>query len=189
MSSNAVYFSKFLVTTQVFYKTRHTFALINLKPLVPGHILIIPLRTQVVRLKDLNHEETIDYFDTLQVIHQFIKWQFKADSLNIAIQDGPEAGQTVPHLHTHVIPRYRVHNKGDRIYEDLDQWRFQQWEQRRKEYLDVGGREGRKALAKPDDQRYERTAEDMKQEANHLKSQLSKFFEQYPHLKRDYCEI
>ncbi|CAR27314.1 ZYRO0C13970p [Zygosaccharomyces rouxii] len=189
MTSNTVYFSRFIVTSQVFYKSRYTYALVNLKPLVPGHVLIVPLRTQVGQLSDLNKEETIDYFDTLQVVHQFIKWQYEADSLNIAIQDGPEAGQTVPHLHTHVIPRYRANNKGDRIYEDLDQWRFQQWEQRRQEYLDMGGREGRKNFAKPDDQRFARSEQEMKEEAQHLRSQLLKFFEEYPHLKRDLSEI
>lgn len=189
MTSQAVYFSKILVTSQVFYKTKYTYALVNLKPLLPGHILIVPLRTGVHNLCDLNKEETIDYFDTVQVVHQFIKWQFQADSLNIAIQDGPEAGQTVPHLHTHVIPRYRANNNGDRIYEDLDQWRFQQWEQRRQEYLGAGGREGRKQLAKPDDQRFARGVEEMAQEAKYLREQFSKFFEEYPHLKRDICEI
>ncbi|CDH17986.1 related to Bis(5'-adenosyl)-triphosphatase [Zygosaccharomyces bailii ISA1307] len=183
--TNAVYFSKFLVTKQVFFQTNHSYALVNLKPLVPGHILIVPLRTQVHNLCDLTSEETLDYFDTLQVIHQFIKWQFKADSLNIAIQDGPEAGQTVPHLHTHVIPRYRLNNVGDRFYEDLDKWRFNDWEQRRQDYLSMGAREGRKAFAKPDDQRYARTQEDMEDEARYLANQLNKFFLENPHLKRE----
>lgn len=187
--TNAIYFSRFLVTKQVFYKTNYTYALVNLKPLVPGHILIVPLRTGVHNLCDLTKEETVDYFDTLQVVHQFIKWQFKADSLNIAIQDGPEAGQTVPHLHTHVIPRYRTGNVGDRIYDDLDKWRFEVWEQRRTEYLDMGARDGRKSLAKPDDQRHARTTEDMNQEAVFLRNQVDKFFLENPHLKRDICSL
>lgn len=66
--------------------------------------------------------ESQDYFKTLQLIHRFIKWQYKADSINVAIQDGPEAGQSVPHLHTHIIPRYKINNVGDLIYDKLDHW-------------------------------------------------------------------
>lgn len=170
-----VYFSKYVVTPQVFFKTKYTYALVNLKPLVPGHVLIVPLRNQVVRLSDLTHEESVDYFNTLQVIQKFITWQYKADSLNIAIQDGPEAGQTVPHLHAHIIPRYRLNNFGDKVYDKLENWRFESWEQRRSEYLSVGGREGRKKLAKPDDQRLSRTENEMSQEALELQERFAEF--------------
>lgn len=173
--TSPIYFSKYVVTPQVFFKSRYTYALVNLKPLVPGHVLIVPLRREVVRLSDLTHEESLDYFDTLQLIQRFISWQFKADSLNIAIQDGPEAGQTVPHLHTHIIPRYRANNIGDKIYNKLDEWEFQSWDERRAEYLNRGGREGRKQLAKPDDQRFARSPEEMKQEAIELQEKLSQF--------------
>lgn len=182
-----IYFSKFLVTSQVFYKSRYTFALVNLKPLVPGHVLIVPLRTSVVHLADLTPEESSDYFRTLQTVHQFIKHEFKADSLNVAIQDGPEAGQTVPHLHTHIIPRYRVNNIGDKIYEKLDEWSFEDqlddWQQRHKEYVSVGGRNGRKQLGKPDVEREPRSNEEMYQEANALSEKLKLFLQEYPHLK------
>ncbi|QLQ80960.1 hypothetical protein HG537_0E03150 [Torulaspora globosa] len=170
-----IYFYKYVVTPQVFFKSKYTYALVNLKPLVPGHVLIVPLRTQVVRLSDLTPDESTDYFNTLQLIQKFISWHFKADSLNIAIQDGPEAGQSVPHLHTHIIPRYRTNNIGDQIYDKLDDWRFQSWDERRNEYLAIGGREGRKKLAKPDDQRIARSDDEMAQEAAELERQLAEF--------------
>lgn len=40
-------------------------------------------------------------------------------SFNIAIQDGREAGQTVPHVHCHIIPRTRESTEGDELYERL----------------------------------------------------------------------
>jgi bis(5'-adenosyl)-triphosphatase len=49
---------------------------------------------------------------------------FKATSLNIAIQDGPDAGQSIPHLHVHIIPRTQgdLDDRGgsDAIYDMLD---------------------------------------------------------------------
>ncbi|KAM3161713.1 Bis(5'-adenosyl)-triphosphatase [Lachancea thermotolerans] len=181
--TSAVYFSKFLVTKQVFYKSKHSYALVNLKPLVPGHVLVVPLKTSVVNLADLSREENEDFFNTVQLIHRFIKHHYKADSLNIAIQDGPEAGQTVPHLHTHIIPRYRTNNVGDKIYEMIDSWSYESWEERRREYLSSGGREGRKQLAKPDDQRVESSEERMEQEAVELSKELARFLENNPTLK------
>jgi bis(5'-adenosyl)-triphosphatase len=49
---------------------------------------------------------------------------FKATSLNIAIQDGPDAGQSVPHLHVHIIPRTKgdLEDRGgsDAIYDMME---------------------------------------------------------------------
>ncbi len=49
---------------------------------------------------------------------------YRASSLNIAMQDGADAGQSVPHLHTHIIPRKRadLDDRGgsDAIYSMID---------------------------------------------------------------------
>lgn len=115
-----VYFYKYLVNHQVFFRSKYTYALVNIKPLVPGHVLVVPLRTSILRFADLSVEESQDYMLTLQLIHKFIIHLYNADSLNIAIQDGPESGQSIPHLHTHLIPRYKTDGFGDGIYEKLD---------------------------------------------------------------------
>lgn len=142
------------------------------------------MRPECISLADLTAEENVDYFSTLQLVHQFVKQEFKADSLNIAIQDGPEAGQTVPHLHTHIIPRYKLNNIGDKIYQELDQWTFEDkvsdWQTRRTDYQDLGGRSSRKQLAKPDEQRVERSMEEMVEEAQSLSLKLQQFLEQNP---------
>lgn len=40
-------------------------------------------------------------------------------SFNIALQDGPDAGQSVSHVHVHVIPRLKGNDVGDEIYDKL----------------------------------------------------------------------
>ncbi|KAL8999107.1 MAG: hypothetical protein Q9169_001995 [Polycauliona sp. 2 TL-2023] len=104
LSSTPVYFGNFLVTSQVFHRTAHSFALVNIKPLLPGHVLVSPLRA-AKRLSDLDHAEITDLFLTVQQVGKMVERVYGASSLNIAIQDGPAAGQSVPHLHTHIIPR------------------------------------------------------------------------------------
>ncbi len=40
-------------------------------------------------------------------LKEIIEKKFSPASFNIGINDGPEAGQTVPHLHMHLIPRFK----------------------------------------------------------------------------------
>ena len=174
-ATSPIYFSKAVVTNQVFFKSKYSYAFVNLKPLVPGHVLICPLNNTRLNLADLTPEENSDFFNTLQIIHRFIKEYYKADALNIAIQDGVEAGQSMPHLHTHIIPRYRTNNIGDKIYTLLDEW-----DARRNAY---GGRQSRKDVAKPDNQRFARTEKEMAEEADVLRTELNSFLAKHPELK------
>ncbi|CAZ82645.1 unnamed protein product [Tuber melanosporum] len=115
-----VHFGSFLVTSQVFYSTAHSFALVNLKPLLPGHVLVCSNRV-VPRLKDLSTDEVTDLFLTVQKVSKVIEKIYKADSLNIAMQDGVAAGQSVPHVHTHIIPRhFQDLPQEDQIYAMLE---------------------------------------------------------------------
>ena len=162
----------------------------NLKPLFPGHVLVVPLRTECLSLSDLTPEENKDYFATLQVVHQFISDEFHADSVNVAIQDGPEAGQTVPHLHTHIIPRPKVNNIGDKVYDKLDAWTFEEqlakWNERRSDYASADTSIIKRELIVPDVQREPRSMDEMSAEAHALSQKLNLFLEQNPKLKEYY---
>ncbi|OAX83203.1 hypothetical protein ACJ72_02437 [Emergomyces africanus] len=136
ISKNPIYFGPFLVTpqaslekkpsldsTHVFYITPLSFALVNLKPLLPGHVLVCP-RRRVPRVTDLSPSETTDLFLTVRRVSRMIERVYHGTSLNIAIQDGPEAGQTVPHVHAHIIPRRKAdldqRGGSDAIYEMME---------------------------------------------------------------------
>ena len=51
---------------QIFHTTPLTFALVNLKPLLPGHVLVVPRRVAATRFKDLRGDEVADLFRTVQ---------------------------------------------------------------------------------------------------------------------------
>ncbi|XP_077385669.1 bis(5'-adenosyl)-triphosphatase isoform X1 [Festucalex cinctus] len=75
---------------------------------------------QVERFRDLRPDEVKDLFSTTQRVANLVEKHFNATSLTIAIQDGPEAGQTVKHVHVHVLPRKAgdfEHN--DSVYDEL----------------------------------------------------------------------
>ncbi|KAL8871384.1 MAG: hypothetical protein Q9174_002769 [Haloplaca sp. 1 TL-2023] len=172
LTSSPVYFGNFLVTSQVFHKTAHSFALVNIKPLLPGHVLVSPLRA-AQRLSDLNHAEISDLFLTVQQVGRMVERVYGASSLNIAIQDGPAAGQSVPHLHTHIIPRQSAdlddRGGGDAIYGMLEG-----------EEGDVGKHLWESSNRRPkfpavdDSSRAPRSEEEMAEEARRLAQEMSR---------------
>ncbi|KAM3878496.1 bis(5'-adenosyl)-triphosphatase [Diretmus argenteus] len=106
-------------TSAVFLQTELSFALVNRKPVVPGHVLVCPLRP-VGRFRDLRPDEVADLFSTTQRVATVVEKHFNATSLTIAIQDGPEAGQTVKHVHVHVLPRRAGDfEQNDSVYDEL----------------------------------------------------------------------
>ena len=99
------YFGPFLLKGyEIFYTTKLSLAIVNLRPVVKGHVLVLPRRV-VPRFQDLNFEETNDLFQTVHKVSKVIGEAYNSTSLSITIQDGPDAGQTVPHVHVHILPR------------------------------------------------------------------------------------
>ncbi|KAH9504369.1 Nitrilase and fragile histidine triad fusion protein NitFhit [Bulinus truncatus] len=108
-----------ITSGQVFYRTRLSVAFVNIKPVLPGHALVAPLRV-AVSLSDLNPAEVTDLFLTVQQVTEVLKKHFGATSSTMAIQDGMEAGQTVQHVHVHILPRKRGDfSDNDDIYDHL----------------------------------------------------------------------
>nr|XP_007146925.1 hypothetical protein PHAVU_006G082400g [Phaseolus vulgaris]ESW18919.1 hypothetical protein PHAVU_006G082400g [Phaseolus vulgaris] len=90
------------------------------------HVLVCPKR-EVKRFVDLTADETSDLWLTAQKVGTQLESYHKASSLTLAIQDGPQAGQTVPHVHIHLIPRKSGDfEKNDEIYDAVG-WNFFLW--------------------------------------------------------------
>lgn len=75
-------------------------------PVSPGHTLIIP-RRHVGSFFELTAPERASMFELLTQAKVDLDETLQPDGFNIGINDGAAAGQTVPHLHLHLIPRYR----------------------------------------------------------------------------------
>ena len=71
-----------------------------------GHTLVIPKR-HVKSMFDCNSYEKADILQALETAKVALDREFSPDGYNIGINDGEAAGQTIPHLHIHLIPRYR----------------------------------------------------------------------------------
>ena len=75
-------------------------------PVSPGHSLVIP-RRHVGSFFEVTNEERGDMLALLDRAKAAATDEFNPDGYNVGINDGPSAGQTVPHLHIHLIPRFK----------------------------------------------------------------------------------
>jgi histidine triad (HIT) family protein len=83
----------------------HAAAFLDANPLAPGHTLVVP-RGHHARLGDLPAADADALYDTLHRVRGAVAAATDADALSIGVNDGPAAGQEVPHVHAHVVPRF-----------------------------------------------------------------------------------
>lgn len=82
------------------------FAIEDRSPVSPGHTLVIPRRL-ITTWFDATPEERAALFALVDEVKRALDAKLRPDGYNIGINAGEAAGQTVMHLHVHVIPRYR----------------------------------------------------------------------------------
>lgn len=74
-------------------------------PVSPGHALIIP-RRHVASFFDLTQDERQDMFNMVDDVKRILDDRFHPDGYNIGVNIGEAAGQSIFHVHLHLIPRY-----------------------------------------------------------------------------------
>lgn len=92
--------------TRIIREEERAVALWDRFPVSPGHVLIVPTR-HVASWFETTPRERGDMLALIHAAKQEIEKEHSPDGYNIGINDGEAAGQTVFHLHVHVIPRYR----------------------------------------------------------------------------------
>ena len=79
-------------------------AVYNAAPILPGHSLVIP-KWHVPSLLELSDSEVSEMVRFSRLVVSNLTRVFRSTGFNWTIQEGASAGQTVPHLHLHLIPR------------------------------------------------------------------------------------
>jgi histidine triad (HIT) family protein len=80
-------------------------AFLDANPLARGHTLVVP-RDHHERLQDLPPETAAALFDAVHDLVPTIEAAVDADATNVGFNNGEVAGQVVPHVHCHVVPRF-----------------------------------------------------------------------------------
>lgn len=90
------------IPTKMIKETLYSVAFLDAFPLTKGHTLVIP-KSHHVKIQDMSDEENSDLFS---LVHKILP---KVDKLTgatlVAIHNGKEAGQEIPHVHVHLVPR------------------------------------------------------------------------------------
>ena len=94
-----------LAPERIVHRTEHFCAICDAFPVAPGHTLLIP-RRHVVSLFDVTVVEWVELGQLLVEARAALRSELRPDGFNIGVNDGAAAGQTVRHLHVHLIPRY-----------------------------------------------------------------------------------
>ncbi len=92
------------IESATFAATEHFRAVYNISPILPGHSLVMP-RRHVESLLDLTDSEASELMLFARKVVQTLLKAFQGHAFDWTIQEGVEAGQSLPHLHLHLIPR------------------------------------------------------------------------------------
>jgi len=88
------------------FRTKYSFAVLNIFPYNNGHMLIAPLR-HIADISSLNKEEILDLIQSLIKGKTLLDKVLKAEGYNIGINLGKSAGAGITdHLHLHIVPRW-----------------------------------------------------------------------------------
>lgn len=82
------------------------YALSDSNPVNPGHCLIVPKR-HVAEFFQTTTEEKLAIFELVDEMKALIDKKHAPDGYNIGVNIGEMAGQSVPHIHIHMMPRYK----------------------------------------------------------------------------------
>ena len=88
------------------YEDEHAVAFMDLMPQVEGHTLVIP-RSPCTDLFDIEPEDLAGTIRATKIVAGAVRKTFDAPGIMIAQLSGAAAGQTVFHLHFHILPRYQ----------------------------------------------------------------------------------
>ena len=110
------------IPRQVLYENETVLVFLNIKPLSPGHALVVP-KQHVARITDASADTAAEMMQVIQKIAAPLVEAAGAESFNLVYNHDSVAGQSIPHMHWHIIPR----STGDGLFD---------WEQDSREYAE-----------------------------------------------------
>lgn len=90
------------IPAKIIAETEKSLAFMDAFPLTKGHSLVIP-KTHYEKVQDISSEDNADLFETVR--RTIGKVDKITNATLVAIHNGKESGQEIPHVHIHLIPR------------------------------------------------------------------------------------
>ncbi len=93
------------IPTHVVYESADATAVLDVNPRAPGHVMVLP-KVHAANILELPDEKMEGVFKAVKETTDLLDKKLKPDGFTIGINHGKVSGQTVEHLHIHVIPRW-----------------------------------------------------------------------------------
>lgn len=93
------------IPSHIVYEDENFMAFLDIHPANKGHTLVIP-KNHISDFLSLNEEQTKEMFAVVQRVSHGVKKATNAGAFNLIQNNGPAAGQAIPHVHIHIIPRF-----------------------------------------------------------------------------------
>lgn len=101
---NCLFCSDYLAGSNIVWKSNDFFLRWDAFPVSEGHLLVIPNR-HIETFLEMSDSEGRNWLEAIKVGLNIVKDKYGLDGVNIGLNEGVAAGQTIPHLHFHIIPR------------------------------------------------------------------------------------
>ena len=90
------------IPSQIIFEDDHTLAFRDVRPVAPTHALVIP-KKHVVAISDTTDEDTLMLGQLMSAARKVAQQENLASGFRLVINDGPNAGQSVSHVHVHLL--------------------------------------------------------------------------------------
>ncbi|MFC6826882.1 HIT family protein [Halopelagius fulvigenes] len=108
MSDDETIFEKIIareIPARIVYETDAVLAFLDANPLAPGHTLVVP-KEAYERVGEMPDDVASEVFAAVHELTPKVEDAANADAVTVGINDGEAAGQEVPHVHVHLVPRF-----------------------------------------------------------------------------------
>src|SRR3989344_3738121 len=94
------------IKAEIIYEDAHALAFLDIMPRAPGHAVVIP-KTHIANLTEFPDEEIGAFFGAVKKTVKMVGNGLDPDGFTLGVNHNEAAGQVIPHLHFHIIPRWR----------------------------------------------------------------------------------
>ena len=92
------------IPTEIVAREPGAVAFLDAQPLADGHVLVVPT-THAASIEELSPAQAADLFALVSRLSGVARGAVGADGTTIGVNDGAASGQTIPHVHVHIVPR------------------------------------------------------------------------------------
>jgi histidine triad (HIT) family protein len=99
------------ISARVIMENEKAMALLDAFPLSAGHTLVIP-KLHYAKVQEMSQQDAMAVFEIIWKVAGAVEAGSQVNASTIAIHNGSEAGQEIPHMHAHIVPRKRDDGAG-----------------------------------------------------------------------------